>query len=258
VGLLGEESGLTHDQVSITDAAAVEAVIADRQPEVVFNCAAYNAVDRAETEKDLAFAVNGEGPRNVAFACRRHGAACIHFSTNFVFDGANGEPYIESDPPSPISAYGTSKLAGERGVLQAGTHVLVVRTAAVFGNTTGRSFPERMVQLARSGERLRVVSDQTVNPTYAPDLAAAAVELAEEGFAGIVHAVNDGCARWDEFAREALAEAGLAAQVESIPTSAFPSPARRPVNGCLKSIRYRALRPWPAAVREWAAGLKTP
>ena len=249
---------MTHDQASITDAAVVEALIGARRPEVVFNCAAYNAVDRAEHERDLAFSVNGEGPGTLAAACRRHGAWLVHFSTNFVFDGEGAEPYLESDEPAPLSVYGVSKLAGERAVLSVGTHVLVVRTAAVFGGTTGRSFPERIVQRARAGEKLRVVSDQAVNPTYALDLAAAAVELAEDGLAGIVHAVADGCVGWDELARAALSEAGVAAEVESITTTEFPAPARRPVNGCLATIRYRALRPWQEAVRDWARRLKNP
>ena len=256
VRLLGEDVGLTHDQVSITDPAAIEAAIAERQPDMVFNCAAYNAVDRAETESALAFAVNAEAPRTIAMACRRHGASLVHFSTNFVFDGSGAEPYVESDEPNPLSAYGASKLAGERNVLELGTHVLVVRTAAVFGTTTGRSFPERILTRARAGDQLRVVSDQTVNPSYAADLAVAALELAEEGFAGIIHAVADGCAGWDEFARVALAESGVAADVESISSAAHPAPARRPVNGCLATIRYHPLRPWQEAVRDWAQSLQ--
>ena len=249
---------MAHDQVSITDATAVDTVIAQRRPDVVFNCAAYNWVDRAETERNAAFAVNVEGPGNVAAACRRHAASLVHFSTNFVFDGAGAEPYVESDEASPLSVYGQSKLAGERAVLETGTHVLVIRTAALFGSRTGRSFPERIVKGARAGEKLRVVSDQTVNPTYVKDLASAAVELADGGLAGIVHVVADGCAGWDEFARVALAESGLRAGVESIRTSDHRSAARRPVNGCLATIRYHALRPWQEAVRAWASELKNP
>ena len=258
VRLLGADAGFGHDQLDITDAGAVERLIAARTPDVVYNCAAYNAVDRAEAEKGNAFAVNGEGAGNVAAACRRHGASLVHFSSNFVFDGAGADPYVESDEPSPLSVYGQSKLAGERAVLAVGAHVLVIRTAAVFGTTTGRSFPERILARARAGEKLRVVSDQTVNPTYAPDLAAAAVELAQEGLAGIVHAVADGCASWDELARVALAEAGVAAQVESVRSSKHLAPARRPVNGCMETIRYHALRPWQEGVRDWARALKTP
>ena len=252
--MLGPETAVPHAEGSITDASAVDALIGERRPEVVFNCAAYNAVDRAESERALAFAVNSDGALNVAVACRRHGAAMVHFSTNFVFDGEGAEPYVESDEPSPLSVYASSKLAGERKVLEVGTHVLVVRTAAVFGGP--QSFPMRILDRARSGESLRVVSDQTVNPTYAKDLAEAAVELAEQGMAGIVHAVAEGCSAWDEFARVVISESGLATSVEAIRTSAYPAPARRPANGCLASIRYRALRPWKDAVREWLRGEK--
>lgn len=257
VQLLGQASAVTEDEADITRETAVEAIFSQRDPEVVFNCAAYTAVDRAESERQVAFAVNSDGARNIAASCRRRGASLIHFSTNFVFDGAGAEPYIESDEPAPLSVYGSSKLAGEEAVLETGTHVLIIRTAAIFSATTGRSFPERIVQRGRAGERLRVVSDQTVNPTYARDLAAAAVELAEEGLAGIVHAVADGCATWDELARVALAEAGVPAEVESITSAELRAPARRPVNGCLETIRYRALRPWPEAVRDWAQALRT-
>lgn len=252
VRLLGEEASVPHSALSITDEAAVDALISSRRPEVVFNCAAYNAVDRAESERDVAFAINSDGPGYVANACERNGAWFVHFSTNFVFDGFGAEPYVETDVPAPLSVYGSSKLAGEEAALRAGTHVLVVRTAAVFGRTTGRSFPERIVDRARAGEELRVVSDQTVNPTYARDLAAAAVELAQQRFAGVVHAVADGCCSWDEFARAAIADAGVHATVVSITGDAFPTPARRPANGCLASIRYHALRHWKAALGEWA------
>ena len=252
VRLLGTESAVSHAEVSITDAGAVEALIVERKPEVVFNAAAYNAVDRAESEKDAAYAINAQGPGILAAACRRNDAWFVHFSTNFVFDGASAEPYQESDEPAPLSVYGSSKLAGEENALEEGTHVLVVRTAAVFGRTTGRSFPERILERARAGQKLRVVSDQSVNPTYARDLAAAAIDLAGQRFAGVVHAVADGCASWDELARAALADSGLPAEVESISTDAFPTPARRPANGCLSSIRYHALRHWKDAVADWA------
>lgn len=252
VRLLGQDAGVSHSQLSITDAGAVDEVLDQRRPDVVFNCAAYNAVDRAESEREAAFAVNGDGPGIVAAACRRAEAWFVHFSTNFVFDGAGAEPYLESDMPAPLSVYASSKLAGEKAALAEGTHVLVVRTAAVYGRVTGRSFPERMVELARAGRQLRVVSDQTVNPTFARDLAAAALDLASERMAGLVHGVADGCAGWDEFARAALVEAGVEAAVESVTTEAYPLPARRPANGCLASIRYRPLRHWREALAEWA------
>jgi dTDP-4-dehydrorhamnose reductase len=248
VRLLGEEAAIAHTEADITDANAVESIVARRLPDVVFNCAAYNAVDRAETEREAAFAANAEGPRVLAIACRRHGSSLVHFSTNFVFDGRQDEPYIEADEPSPISVYGASKLAGERAALEAGADVLILRTAAVYGGP--RSFPMRILENARRAEPLRVVSDQRVNPTFARDLAAAAVDLAERGVAGIVHAVAEGCCAWDDFARATLAERGVEKAVEPVSSSAYPAPARRPLNGCLATTRYRPLRPWPEALHE--------
>jgi len=245
---LGADAAVPHKQLSITDAYAVDALIASHKPDVVFNCAAYNAVDRAESQRDLAFEVNAEGPYRVAAACRRHGATMVHFSTNFVFDGTQDQPYVEADEPSPLSVYGQSKLEGERRVLEAGPHLLIVRTAAVFGGP--HSFPQRILDRARSGERLRVVSDQRVNPTFAADLALAAVELIEEGLTGIVHAVAEGCTGWDDFARAALGERGVEVDVESIPSGAYPAAPRRPRNGCLASTRIARLRPWREALHQ--------
>ncbi len=258
VRLTGGGSGLTREQLSITDAAAVEAVIEERRPQVVFNCAAYNAVDRAESEPDAAFAVNAEGPLNVAVSCVRHGARFVHFSTNFVFDGGLDRPYVESDAPAPLGVYGHSKVAGERQVLEAMPDALILRTAAVFGGRRGDSFPEKILQRATSGSGLRVVADQKVNPTYTVDLAAAAVRLAGEGWTGVVHAVAAGCSAWDEFARAVLEEAGMDVPVESIPSSAYPTPAARPLNGCLTSTRLAPLRGWREALHEWSARAKNP
>jgi dTDP-4-dehydrorhamnose reductase len=252
VRLLGSPGyGLTHQLVSITDAGAVEAVIAERRPDVVFNCAAFNAVDRAESEPDAAFAVNARGPLNIASACVRHGAHFVHFSTNFVFDGTLDRPYVETDEPAPLGAYAHSKLEGERAVLRASPAALVIRTAAVYGGRRGQSFPERMLERARSGGPLRVVADQRVNPTYAADLAQAALELAGRHEGGVVHAVAEGCCAWDELARAVIEASGLSVAVEPVPTSEYPTPARRPPNGCLSSLRFRPLRPWREALREW-------
>jgi len=240
--------------LSILDAAAVNALLMERRPEFVFNCAAYNAVDRAESETELANAVNTNGPAIVAAACRRLGAKFVHYSTNYVFDGLLNRPYVESDTPSPLSEYGRSKLGGEVGVLAVAPDVLLIRTAALFGGPL--SFPRRILARASSGERTRVVSDQRVNPTYTRDLAVTSLELAGQGATGIVHVVAEGCCSWDEFARAVLAEVGIAAEVESIRSDAYPAAARRPLNGCLATTRYRPLRPWREALHEWAAGLK--
>jgi dTDP-4-dehydrorhamnose reductase len=258
VRLLGEETAVTHRQVSITDAAAVGALIESRSPDVVFNCAAYNSVDRAETEVELARAVNATGPANVALACARQGSRFVHFSTNFVFDGRLERPYVESDTPGPLGAYARSKLEGERMVLEAMPAALVIRTAAVFGGDGGRSFPEKIAERVRQGIRPRVVADQHVNPTFTGDLAPAALRLAADGLEGIVHVVAEGCCGWDELARAALAELGLSAEVDPISTEELGAPAARPLNGCLASIRVPPLRPWREALHAWAQRIKDP
>ena len=254
--MLGIDSGVAHGEASVTDRESIDQLIRRRRPEVVFNCAAYNAVDRAETETELAFAVNGEGPGNVALACARGRARLVHFSTNFVYDGALDRPYVESDQPAPLSAYGKSKLEGERRALEVLPSALVIRTAAVFGDTgsaiKGGSFPDRILARAMTGEPLRVVSDQRVNPTYTGDLAPAAIALAESGLEGVVHVVAAGCAGWDEFARAVLQESNVQAQVTPLLSAELSAPARRPLHGCLGSTRVDALRPWREGLHEWA------
>lgn len=258
--LLPDAVGLAHHELSVADRAAVERVCRQHQPAVVFNCAAYNAVDRAESEPQLAHAVNAAGPENAALACRRLGARLVHFSTNFVFDGLTDRPYIEKDEARPLGVYGRSKLDGERAVLAALPEALVIRTAAVFGDRgsaiKGGSFPERIVGRASRGERIRVVADQRVNPTYARDLALASISLATGELSGVVHVVAGGCCAWDEFARAALALCGLAAEVEPVTTAELAAPAARPFNGCLGSIRTSALRPWREGLGDWAANWK--
>lgn len=258
--LLPDAVSLTRAEASATDPGRLRAIFEEHRPEVVFNCAAYNAVDTAESNEEVAYAVNSQGPLNVALACGRVGARIVHFSTNFVFDGKLDRPYVEDDEPRPLSVYGRSKLDGERRLLDAFPGALVIRTAALFGRRppgiTNASFPDRILALAARGEPLRVVADQKVNPTYAPDLAAAALGLAEKGMDGVVHLVARGCCRWDEFAKAVLAECGVTADVGAIESSSLASPAKRPLNGCLGSTRVEALRSWREGLAEWAGGLE--
>ena len=255
--LLPGAVGLTHSGLSITDRIGLDRIYRQHRPGLVFNCAAFNAVDRAEAEPDIAFQVNSVGAASVSDACREHGARLVHFSTNFVFDGAMDRPYTESDPAQPLGIYGKSKLEGEQAVLKRLPEALVIRTAAVFGDqgsaVKGGSFPERIVERARRGEQLKVVADQLVNPTYARDLAKAAIDLEASGMAGIVHLVAAGCCSWADFARAALSECGLDAEVEAVRTTELGLPAPRPLNGCLASVRTQPLRPWQESLAEWAS-----
>jgi dTDP-4-dehydrorhamnose reductase len=249
--------GFTHRELSVTDRVGLDGALRQHHPEVVFNCAAYNAVDRAESEPEIAHQVNSVGAATASAACRQSGARLVHFSTNFVFDGSLGRPYVEGDAARPLGVYGTSKLAGEQAVLSVLPEALVIRTAAVFGDrgsaVKGGSFPERIVERGRRREQIRVVSDQCVNPTYARDLGQAAIALAASGMSGLVHVVGGGCCSWDEFARAALAECGVDAEVEDVTSAELAAPAPRPLNGCLGSMRTDALRPWRDGLEEWAA-----
>ena len=166
--------------LDITDAKAVEAAVADAsgaEPLVVLNAAAYTAVDRAESEPEAAFAVNRDGPRYLAEACERHGAVLVHFSTDYVFDGMKGAPYLEGDAPNPLNVYGESKWAGEEAVRQRLERHAVIRTAWVF-SARGSNFVRTMWRLAHEREVLRVVADQTGHPTWAGHLAEAALVIA--------------------------------------------------------------------------------
>ena len=256
--LLPDAAGLTHDQVSVADLDGLRLAVAKHRPDVVFNCAAYNAVDRAESESLAAFEVNSQGPFNAAAVCREAGARLVHCSTNFVFDGRLHRPYVESDAVGPLGAYARSKLEGEERVLAQLPAALIIRSAALFGaagsRVKGGSFPERMVRQAREGRAIAVVADQKVNPTYTLDLARASIELAASELSGVVHLVAEGCCGWDEFARAVLEECGISHPIESIRSSALTAAASRPANGCLASERVAPLRPWREGLREWARG----
>jgi dTDP-4-dehydrorhamnose reductase len=249
--LLPDSAFLTHAQLSVSDLDALNAALPHFKPDVVFNCAAFNAVDGAEGQQEAAYKVNAQGAFNVGLACAQQMTRLVHFSTNFVFDGALDRPYVESDEVGPLGVYAKSKLEGEKLIFMVMPRALVIRTAALFGASSGQgrvSFPERILQRAGAGERLLVVSDQTVNPTYAADLAAAAIALAAGDMDGVVHVVNAGCASWVEFARATLTEFGVAGDIESVTSAAFGAPAPRPANGCLESSRTPALRPWRDAL----------
>jgi dTDP-4-dehydrorhamnose reductase len=244
-------------ELDVTDAGAVARALGAARPEVVFNASAYNAVDAAETAPAEAFAVNALGPRHLALACRALGALLVHVSTDYVFDGELGRPYVESDAPRPLGVYGASKLAGEHLVAASGAEQLVVRTSAVFAlggsPAKGGSFVERILAKARRGEPLRVVDDQIVSPTSASDLAAALVTLVERGARGLLHVANSGSCSWHGMATRALALAGIDAPVERITTASLGSAARRPRYSALSSERAVALGLAP--LRHWSEAL---
>jgi dTDP-4-dehydrorhamnose reductase len=249
--------------LDVGDPAAVERRLAEVRPDVVFNAAAWNAVDLAETRFAEALLVNAAGPAHLARAARACGARLVHVSTDYVFDGTATRPYVEDDPPRPLSLYGVSKLAGEQAVAASGGEHLVVRTSAVLGvgasRSKGGSFVERIVARARAGQPLRVVADQVFSPTSASDLAAALVGLAERGARGLVHVTNSGTCSWHGLAVAALELAGTAAPVAGIRSAELGAPARRPAYSVLSNERAVALglaplRPWREALAELLRG----
>ncbi len=239
--------------VEITNEAAVHAFIDRHQPELVVNCAAYTDVDGCTRDPDLAMNVNGRAPGYIAAACARIGTRLVHLSTDFVFDGRSDRPYVEDDPVGPISAYGESKLAGERAVQEHLPNACIVRTAWLYG-LRGKNFVATMLRLARERDELRVVSDQVGCPTYTVDLADAIVHLVRARADGVVHVVNTGQCSWHELACQALEFAGLTTPVLPITAAEFASPTERPANSTLSTKRYIALtgqqmRPWQDALR---------
>jgi dTDP-4-dehydrorhamnose reductase len=226
--------------------------MADFGPDIVINPAAYTAVDKAESEPDLAFALNREGARAVASAAAEQGVPVIHLSTDYVFDGAKDAPYVESDRVNPRSVYGQSKLEGEVAVAGANPRHIVLRTSWVYA-PFGTNFVRTMLRLAAERDSLRVVDDQTGCPTYAPNIARAAIAVARkvttEGwrteFAGVTHLAGPDALTWCAFAqhivRGAAARGGRSVPVSPIATSDYPTPAARPANSRLATARLSSV-----------------
>ena len=241
-------------EADITDRAQVAAALHDARPDWVINAAAYTAVDRAESERAIAEAVNGIAPGYIAEEAVRRGVALVHYSTDYVFAGTATSPYREDDPVAPVNAYGESKLHGEAAVLASGAHALVLRTQWLFGRA-GKSFPRTMWERATAALPTRVVNDQMGRPTYSRDLAAATWRLVAQRASGIVHATNAGePVTWFDFAREVFARAGAETLVSPCATADYPTPARRPMYSVLCTKRLEQLL--VGRLPDWQDGLR--
>jgi dTDP-4-dehydrorhamnose reductase len=221
--------GFSHAELDVTDAATVREALSGA---TVINCAAYTDVDGAEANPAAAHAVNAQGAHNVAEAASR----VVYVSTDYVFDGAKDGPYVESDPVNPLSAYGRSKLAGERATLTASPHSLVVRTSWLFG-AGGGNFVATMLRLGEERGTVKVVDDQVGCPTFTGHLAAALLDLVGAGQHGFLHVAGGGSCSWFEFARAIFERAGVDCRVEPQTTSDARRPAPRPANSVLRSER---------------------
>src|SRR5579871_6379381 len=244
-------TGWDRGQVDITDRAAVETALSELETEVVFNAAAYNQVDVAEQEPQAALLVNALAVRNLALACRQIDARLVHFSTDYVFDGFAHHPYAEDDPPHPLGAYAVSKLAGELYAQAYLDRALVVRTSGVFGpgglRTARSNFIELMLRLAANRQPIRVVEDHVASPTYAPALAARAVDLVERGLNGIFHIGGGTPVSWFEFARLIFRVAALDPELRATNEREYRTAARRPKYSALSNAKMErcGLQPMP-------------
>ena len=248
------------EELELTTEAGAKEFILAKKPDTVIHCAAYTAVDKAESEQELALTVNGLGTRWVVEACREIDAKMIYISTDYVFGGDGHVPYEVNDEKKPVNTYGRSKLLGEDAVSMILEKYFIVRTSWVFG-INGHNFIKTMLRLAESKNKINVVNDQVGSPTYTVDLARLLADMAETEKYGVYHASNEGFCSWAEFAREIFKQAGLDVEVDGIPTVEYPTPARRPFNSRLskKSLDeagFKRLPDWQDAVKRYLAELK--
>ena len=261
---LGRLCCVDYPEIDLADGASIERWVRESAPDVIINAAAYTAVDKAESDAARAFALNATGPGLLAAQALSRRALLIHYSTDYVFDGAKTEPYVEEDAPNPLGVYGQSKLAGDRAIEQSGCDHLIFRLCWVYGSR-GANFMLTIQRLARERERLRVVSDQTGCPTSsrliaeATSLALRQVLLSGERAAcrGTYHLAASGRASWHQFAEAIVArmpaESRKCRAVEAIPTSEYPTPARRPASSALCTGRLE--RVFGLRLPGWEEGL---
>ena len=241
--------GFGHAELEIADPAAVSAKVEAERPDVVINCAAWTDVDGAEEAEGEATRINGGGAGNVAAAAAAVGASVVYLSSDYVFDGSKGAPYVETDQTAPLSAYGRSKLAGEEATRAANKRHFIIRSAWLFG-IGGSNFVETMLRLAADHGEVLVVRDQVGSPTYTWHLAYGIVRLIEGVEFGIHHMAAAGSCSWYEFAREIFEQAGVECKVMSATTEMLGRPAPRPAFSALTSQREHAIE-----LPSWQDGL---
>ncbi|HEY5800724.1 MAG TPA: dTDP-4-dehydrorhamnose reductase [Burkholderiaceae bacterium] len=249
---LGELVVADRNRMNLADPASIRALIADVRPGLIVNPAAYTAVDKAESERELAMAINATAPAVMAEEAKKLGAALIHYSTDYVFDGTKEGAYVETDPTCPINVYGESKLAGEQAIAASGANHLILRTSWVYG-MRGKNFLLTMLRLGAEREQLNVVADQFGAPTWARTIADTTAHIVSQQRAasdaqawwdkhsGIYHLSGQGVTTWHGFTEAILRQAGLDAKCKAlpIPASQYPTPARRPSNSAMSCDKLR-------------------
>lgn len=251
-----EVTGKDIEDLDIASAEACEGVISETGPDVVINAAAYTDVDGCETNSEKCFSVNAEGVKHIALACGDRGIKVVHFSTDYVFDGKKGTPYLEDDICNPINVYGRSKLAGEQYLQQYSSDFLLIRSAWLYGKN-GKNFVKTIVDKAKMNKKLEVVDDQIGAPTFSWDLSGAVQLLIEGNYSGTFHITNRGNCSWYEFAQRILKSAVINdVTVKPIKSDVLARPAKRPhysVLSCRKFIAStgKTMRYWQVALDDY-------
>lgn len=242
-------------QWPIDDEAVSTSLFEEHKPKFVVNCAAYTAVDKAESEKEAALRINGTAVGTLARLCRRHDAGFIHISTDYVFDGQAKEPITESMAVNPINSYGQTKLAGEQAAIENNPDSVIIRTSWVY-SSYGNNFVKTMMRLMKERESLGVVNDQYGSPTYAADLAAAIIAIIRHSkwTPGIYNYSNEGVITWFEFAEEIRKSIDSTCTVNPITTAQFPTPAKRPAYSVLD--KSKIISTYPVQLKDWKESLK--
>ena len=255
----------THQTLDVVNFEQVQQTVRECQPQAIVNTSAFHNVDICETEIIPAFQVNAYGVRNLALAAREIDARLVHFSTDYVFEGNAPVARSESDPTNPISAYGVSKLAGEKFASYLWPKSIVIRTSGLYGHAgssgKGGNFVEMMLKKAANGDAIKVVHDQRLTPTSTRELARKVSDLLSTDSCGLFHITANGDCSWFEFAREIFSITGIQADLSPTTSEAFKSPARRPAYSVLDNARLRALglddlKDWRAALQEYLQNRK--
>ena len=240
--------------LDITNKQQLESYFSNNELDYCINCAAYTAVDLAEEQSDLAYAVNAEGPKYLAEVCQKHQVTLIHISTDFVFDGQKRIPYLETDAPNPLSVYGASKLQGERSIQETTEAYFIVRTSWLYSEY-GKNFMKTMLSLSETLNEISVVSDQIGSPTYAGDLAEVLIQivLSSSTNYGVYHYSNSGTISWYDFAVEIFKQFGKTIEVKPIKTKDYPTAAKRPKFSALNTIKIE--NNFDCTIKDWQRSL---
>ena len=242
--------------LDITNKQQLESYFSNNELDYCINCAAYTAVDLAEEQSDLAYAVNAEGPKNLAEICKKYQVKLLHISTDFVFDGNKQTPYLETDMPNPLGVYGASKWQGERYIQEIMEEYFIIRTSWLY-SAYGNNFMKTMLRLSETRDEISVVSDQIGAPTYAGDLAEVLIKiiLSSSTNYGVYHYSNSGAISWYDFAVEIFKQFGKKIDVKPIKTEGYPTAAKRPKFSVLNTIKIE--NNFDCTIKDWQGSLKS-